>query len=169
MTFHHFLTLSQRRRNFSARRQSLKGLCHRNAARLRPGEHRVFNLRQFALADHVADSRCWHHYLAGQHPAATLSRQQPLRQHRFERHRQRRSDQRLTAFGKNINDAVNRFHRRARMQGCKHQMPGFRCQNGRFHRLEIPHLSHQKDIGIPAAPIAAPPQNSRCRGRSPAD
>ena len=49
---------------------------------------------------------------------------------------------------KDVNDPVDRFGRGARVQGAKHQVPGFRRGHGEADRLKIAHLAHQNNVGV---------------------
>ena len=54
---------------------------------------------------------------------------------------------------KDVDDAVDRLHRRVCVQGGEDEMSRLRDGDGRGHRFQIPHFSDQDDIGILAEDV----------------
>ena len=107
----------------------------------------LMQMLQRVLADVLARAVPNHQQLGGRHTAAAGTRQQRLRQHRAERHRQVLADRRLPLGRKRIGHARHGRRHVRRMQRREDQMPCLPRRQRDLHRLRIAHLANHDHIG----------------------
>ena len=73
---------------------------------------------------------------------------QRLRDHAFQGFRQHDADLRLPVGRELVDDAVHRARRRRGVKRSEHEVPRLGGLDGDGHRLEIPHLADEDDIGV---------------------
>ncbi len=111
-------------------------------------DHRV-HLLELALTDQVP------HRVVGQHdlhrgdpPPAVGGGQQRLRDDTLDRRGELRADLSLLLAREDVDDAVDRRRRAARVQRREDEMPRLRRRQRGGDRFEVPHLAEQDHVGV---------------------
>ena len=79
---------------------------------------------------------------------ATDPRNEALRHHRCERHRELCADLVLGLGWEDVDDPVNGLRRVIGVKCCEHQVPGFcKCQR-QCDGFEVAHFAHEDDVGV---------------------
>jgi hypothetical protein len=127
-----------------------QGLIHRLHPKLLLAHlHRGVDLVDLVLADQVPDRRVRYHDLQRHGAPWTVgSRQQRLAQHALQHEGQLRADLRLLVGRKDIDDPVDRLHRRVGVQRRQAEVARLGHGQRRLDRLEVPHLADQDDVRV---------------------
>ena len=113
------------------------------------GGNGVGDLWGLALTDQVADGGRNRHNFGCQYTApSALVGKQLLGNNSLQAHAQLHTDLVLLIGGEYLNNTVHSVSCGVCMQGCKHQMAGFRGDQRRFDGLQVTHFTHENHIRI---------------------
>jgi len=102
----------------------------------------------FGVPDPIGDPAVGHHDLYHGNAPAPDAGDQPLADHPSEDTREGNPNLMLVRGREEVHDAVDGLHGVGGVQGGKHQVTGLPSGQGCPHRLVVPHLPDQDDVGV---------------------